>query len=715
MAHEEGGEDFIDMSQVMRKMRDKLLNTNLKCGFVFFNTGSNSSLGGGNFISNLVLRMNSTTPGGVVGGSKKLLSEVDQMNSITLSELEQDLSSGFIPKPLNTEEIRGCFNIYNNHPIVRSSSQTFKGELFKKNFKVEVGAGAAKHELRKELVEPIITQSWMPMMRNHYDWIKIVGVCPIFFEPYPLLTRGKGGGGGENKSLVIHFVPVIPEIGSGNIYVYHTKQDKQNYIWEWKRNTTEQVELFNFATTTTYQRSTGRKRRRNGEEVGGGGPIIIKKSRYMFFDAKIDKAPLLSGQLRSDIRSLLEDWTLLKYVERQDLIACYKLQNPEVIIEYSPDLENTKREGHFQLAKLHLDLMNTNVLAGTYDISNSYNETFGQFLDPTVNNGPFEKDRASFNNILNDAKLQNNRIGNMVSRVTEFAEYDLGLTGFNGQTAKHMGREGQHKEALEIMDILQGNESRDVKYPSNSKFLFPYQKISSAAPRVVAPNYNVQQMRETFNETASIVCDFPLELLRQRGLYGRESNMVNSLNSASLLTRMDVFKERVRTHKTHYQDLIQQLWIMAYSPFVEETIGVLRKVAEEERGKGRKRKKERRVLKKVEDEEEVEEEEDVSLVAYDILDSGIMDIFDNVSVTIPVLSFCDFNGALMLYRCGLMSTETMIEFLLDTYGVPSKEENLDFGKIERNMNEFIDAVILKKDSKEVEGGVKKKQKKSNNE
>src|SRR5690606_16812488 len=68
-------------------------------------------------------------------------------------------------------------------------------------------------------MELIIERHWMPWLRQVYDWVKMIGICPYYFE--------KPAGQKE------HQVPIVPDIELGYITVFVNKRHKLDYKWYW--------------------------------------------------------------------------------------------------------------------------------------------------------------------------------------------------------------------------------------------------------------------------------------------------------------------------------------------------------------------------------------------------------------------------------------------------------------------------------------------------
>ncbi len=57
---------------------------------------------------------------------------------------------------------------------------------------------------------------WIPWLRSVYDWMKMLGICPYYYE-----KRGE------------HLIPVVPEMDLGTISVYVNKKHKIKFKWRW--------------------------------------------------------------------------------------------------------------------------------------------------------------------------------------------------------------------------------------------------------------------------------------------------------------------------------------------------------------------------------------------------------------------------------------------------------------------------------------------------
>jgi hypothetical protein len=135
----------------------------------------------------------------------------------------------------------------------------------------------------------VIELHWMPWLKDVYDWVKMFGICPYKMEPLRKTS---------------HLVPVVPKYGTGRIVTFVDKRGQQQFSWYWL-NTAEQ-----------------------------------KPDPHMLW-ITWDHPPSITGEIRSPIVTLLDDWRTLKIMrnalERANTVG----PNPQHILEYHPSKNNT--------------------------------------------------------------------------------------------------------------------------------------------------------------------------------------------------------------------------------------------------------------------------------------------------------------------------------------------------------------------------------------
>jgi hypothetical protein len=152
-------------------------------------------------------------------------------------------------------------------------------------------------------MERIIERYWMPWLRTAYDWIKMVGVCPYYFE-----RKGE------------HLVPLVPDIELGDISVLvNSKTHKVEYRWRWTHG------LASDATTVSSE----------GD-----------KNMYWVIS---DYAPSCNGQLRSPLASLLPSYRSILILQQSLEVASAQCARPTHVMEYHPQPGTARNDNLTQL------------------------------------------------------------------------------------------------------------------------------------------------------------------------------------------------------------------------------------------------------------------------------------------------------------------------------------------------------------------------------
>lgn len=141
----------------------------------------------------------------------------------------------------------------------------------------------------------LIERFWMPWLRQIYDNMKILGICPYYFEKHH-----------------DHLVPVVPPLDLGTISVKVTPKHKLEYTWRWNHG---------FETS---------------EE---------KKMLWIIGD----HAPGRSGVIRSPLASLLPYYRTILVLQQSLEIASTQCAQPTHIVEYHPSQATAKNDDLTQL------------------------------------------------------------------------------------------------------------------------------------------------------------------------------------------------------------------------------------------------------------------------------------------------------------------------------------------------------------------------------
>lgn len=677
--------NLIDMNKVHEYMSKNLLSDRLTRGFVLFGTRTSTSTLPGSIFSSTPATgpRKPPTPNSATGrasGPKSTSStstndfDPVKQNEITRMEIAEDIADNMrVLNPINATELATCIFLYQNTPVIRDSNYHFKTHLFKKPFKVSIVSGYQASEetaanafdmmeddvmavVNEELEELIVQNKWTPMLEEHYKWQKMCGVVPIYFDPVGIKHA--------NGIVKIHYVPKIPLMESGTLFTYLDKRNRQNFVWQWNGNNNmiDTVDGFDMG----YGGYSGTGMIHDLPEVHR--ELYIKKSRYMFFDVpEREHAPTLNGDLQSDFKSIISEWKNITYMRNQMIIASHKAMHPELIVEFNPDLNKVGSSAQVELLRVWLEAEKIKEKNLPFGGLESYSTTFGETLESSRTDGS-----AMFNKIT-DLALNSNpeqtrysvisqeRNTTLSHGASQYVENELGLDVSSMQrlpatSASQSALEKLKLDALNnpggvINQAFKQKNSRS-SYPTNAKRLDAFEKATHA-PVVAVPKYNIYDLWARFDNLVSSICDFPPELLKTTGVGGAAGVGQKPETSTAVLSRMDIFKERIKKKGKSYEVLIRQLWVMGYAPFKRNT---------------------RRDMK-------------IDKMLPNI-DPSVLKMFDQVRITLPVMPFMDYNFAKQLYKDGFLPIEQLYDFVEDNCGIQKRKMTAkDYKKIENVLND----------------------------
>ncbi len=679
--------NLISMDKIHDYMAKSLLSDRLTRGFALFGNNNARNLSGSIFSSgNPTGPRKVATPSISLGRTSTMASDGGgasvgngafdpaRQNEMTKKEILQDMADNTrYLFPLNRSDLHLCNFIFRNTPAIRNSMLHFKTQLFKKPFKVSIvyDPNASQDEetnafetmtgeedtnivaaLNKELEELIVQNKWTPMLEEHYKWQKLCGVVPIYFEPIGVKQRG--------NLVKIHYVPKIPLMDSGALYTYLDRRNRQNFVWEWTGNNGV-VDVMDGSGGIDLNDIGANDGLGLGLGIGDTDArprVYVKRSRYMFFDVtERDHAPTLSGELQSDFKSIVSEWKNIIMMRRQMIYGAEKGLNPENIIEFNPDL--TKLAGNaenIEYMRLYLEYLKINSKNPPFGGLENFSSVFGEVLEPTTEAAK-ETNQAGeiFTNIAMLASTNTKTPYETVSKAREnllargasnYADNELGLATsaeFAGISAPSNATSAtMDKLKLEALNNPNGTVSQAFKqaanrssYPSNAKRLDPFEKVANG-PQPIIPNYPLEQLWARFDELVSSICDFPPELLKANG--SGEGQGEKPETSTAVMSRMDIFKERIKKKAKTYEIFVRQLWVMAYAPFKRNTARDMQ----------------------------------INRMFANI-DPGVLVMFDQVRITIPVMPFMDYPTALKFYKDGFITIQDLYDFVIDTYSLPKKK------------------------------------------
>lgn len=181
---------------------------------------------------------------------------------------------------LDQKEVDDCIEIYNKLPYIQIARNYFISMILR--CPPEVKFKTLKQENPKEL-ELILEIKYLPWLIAMYNWLKVLGVFPWYFESL-----------GDS----IHKYPVVPAMDSGYITTYIDKKHRQQFKWYW--NTEPESE------------------------------------KKMFFVYDEGHLPSPTGKLRSSIASLIHEYRSAKIAREMSEMSWYQQAHPQHIFEFHP-------------------------------------------------------------------------------------------------------------------------------------------------------------------------------------------------------------------------------------------------------------------------------------------------------------------------------------------------------------------------------------------
>lgn len=187
--------------------------------------------------------------------------------------------------------------IFRTEPAVSTSRESYLSTTLSSPFTFHIPKMGLQS---KGDMQRVIERHWMPWLRKVYDWTRMFGICPYYFE-----RRGD-----------IHQVPIVPDIEMGRIRVaVNPKNRKLEYKWYWT-------------------------------------PSGI--NMQMQHDKKIlwvitDRAPTRTGQFRSLMASLLPRYRTLMILRRSLEKASTQNTNLAHILEYHPSAGTASNDNLTQM------------------------------------------------------------------------------------------------------------------------------------------------------------------------------------------------------------------------------------------------------------------------------------------------------------------------------------------------------------------------------
>lgn len=571
----------------------------------------------------------------------------DYKTKALMREIQADMDASSTFTTLNEEEVRTCVDIFSNYSVINICVNEFKEKLFEVPFQIALRTESGKElaVLQDSVREIIVENYWMPFLKKHFEWKKVFGIVPIFFEPVGLreaipedYSSGKKTDGKKEKRgerLIIHYVPTIPNFDAGRIWTYCNKKGRRGFVWVWNKSTSD--------LDTEFVIPVSGFNDGGGDSSGRGNDVLsITKSAYFFMD--VIKEPYASGYLSSDIKSLVNEWRNLRYMEEFRLVGASKMINPETIVEFHPDPASATSGDSLDMAKLQIDILRTvTSAAGGGNGARHYSAEFGQSVEETGKDIANALAADPKYGVSAYRKITEER-AYMQNACPTVADVDLGFASPSDPRAKSTTASygsSYTREKLElysknhpgcpVSNVLVAAMSGKTAGPTNARYLNPYETVSGSAPKSTMPEFDVMGAKERLDKLAAAVCDFPLEIIMNRT--GRMGGDTETDGAYQFL------KDRLAAESKIYQSLIKNLWSMSYLEFVENS-----------RRKLDKMNKRMKNLEKID------------------INSVLM--FEYFQVTFPRTPFESVAKLIEYYKMGLIDDMQFQKFMSDKTGIP---------------------------------------------
>jgi hypothetical protein len=189
--------------------------------------------------------------------------------------------SDYDERRLDPKEVEDVIEIYNKLPYIQIARNYFVSMILR--CPPEVKFKTLKLDNPKEL-ELILEIKYLPWLISMYNWLKMFGVFPWYFESLS----------GDS----IHKFPVVPPMDAGYITTYVDKKHRQQFRWYWNRE-----------------------------------PDSERKMYFIFDEGHL---PALTGKLRSSIASLIHEYRSAKIARETSEMSWYQQAHPQHIFEFHP-------------------------------------------------------------------------------------------------------------------------------------------------------------------------------------------------------------------------------------------------------------------------------------------------------------------------------------------------------------------------------------------
>lgn len=193
----------------------------------------------------------------------------------------------------NFAEATDLWVLAHRHPAAVDRLEAFRSMTMCKPFRLKIGkVNAPRRTWRNAPMQPmmqeIVQNNFMDFLYDVMVWLACFGICPYFLEPIKGTT---------------HFRPWVPVFGSGYVSTYlDDKSHKQRFRWWWTHR-------------------------------GNGSMTTVDETVGWVMDGK---QPMLNGNFRSPLSSILEDYRHYRYAMRDNQYASYHSTHPSAIITHDP-------------------------------------------------------------------------------------------------------------------------------------------------------------------------------------------------------------------------------------------------------------------------------------------------------------------------------------------------------------------------------------------
>lgn len=182
--------------------------------------------------------------------------------------------------PLDEKALHDIKHMFNNVPILRISLEAFLSMTLCAPFSFTI---PKLNMVSSPEMGILIERYWMPWLRKVWIWIKMIGICPYYFErPH------------KNSN---HQVPVVPDIDMVRISVSVSKKHKVKYHLSW---------------------------------------MGTLKADYKIFWVRSEHSPSVDGTIRSPMATLLPQYRTLMVLQQSLEKISAQNAEPSHILEYHP-------------------------------------------------------------------------------------------------------------------------------------------------------------------------------------------------------------------------------------------------------------------------------------------------------------------------------------------------------------------------------------------